>query len=72
GTVLDRIDYNVEQAALKINSALSSVQRAERSMQMFSFLFLFLLLFYADICPVPLPWNKLKKMGNCLIMSIRF
>uniref|UniRef100_A0A1I7VZR6 SNARE domain-containing protein n=1 Tax=Loa loa TaxID=7209 RepID=A0A1I7VZR6_LOALO len=30
GTVLDRIDYNVEQAALKVNSALSSVQRAER------------------------------------------
>nr|CDP95713.1 Bm7354 [Brugia malayi] len=30
GTVLDRIDYNVEQAALKVNSALSSVQRAEK------------------------------------------
>ncbi|CAG9540709.1 unnamed protein product [Cercopithifilaria johnstoni] len=30
GTVLDRIDYNVEQAALKVNSALSNVQRAER------------------------------------------
>ncbi|MCP9259002.1 hypothetical protein DINM_001385 [Dirofilaria immitis] len=30
GTVLDRIDYNVEQAALRVKSALSSVQRAER------------------------------------------
>ncbi|VDM98567.1 unnamed protein product [Thelazia callipaeda] len=30
GTILDRIDYNVEQATLKVKSALSSVQRAER------------------------------------------
>ncbi|VDD92163.1 unnamed protein product [Enterobius vermicularis] len=30
GTVLDRIDYNVEQAALKVKSALKSVEKAER------------------------------------------
>ncbi|VDO44324.1 unnamed protein product [Onchocerca flexuosa] len=30
GTVLDRIDYNLEQAALKVKSAFSNVERAER------------------------------------------
>lgn len=30
GTVLDRIDYNVEQAALRVRSALKSVEKAER------------------------------------------
>ncbi|VDN26681.1 unnamed protein product [Gongylonema pulchrum] len=30
GTVLDRIDYNVEQATLRVKSALTSVQRAEK------------------------------------------
>ncbi|VDK87514.1 unnamed protein product [Onchocerca ochengi] len=32
GTVLDRIDYNLEQAALKVKSAFSNVQRAESSL----------------------------------------
>ncbi|KHN74235.1 Syntaxin-16 [Toxocara canis] len=30
GTVLDRIDYNVEQSTMKVKSALKSVQKAER------------------------------------------
>lgn len=30
GTILDRIDYNVEKSALRIKSAYESVQKAEK------------------------------------------
>ncbi|KAM3724827.1 Syntaxin-16 [Dirofilaria immitis] len=75
GTVLDRIDYNVEQAALRVKSALSSVQRAERALiernvnHFYTYTFMFVAWFFLLLGLCQIAISRLSLFGASLYMD---